>query len=671
MSDTRHGATGTPASPPSAVAAPRKLGRYELGKIEGAELITDPSRFPRTFKEAAGLAALVQEGKLPPVAERIGQDPLVLKPVHSVGKYGGTLRRGFITSGRSTPDEEYEASGPDGLLWWDYKCSKVVPNIARGFELSSDAKTLTIRLRRGMRWSDGAPFTADDILFWYEDMYLNNQIVPGPHRTLLINFKPVVIEKADTETIRFVSPEPYPLLPEILATRGALSGQASAWGGANGMGGYAPKHYLSRFHPRYAPGGQAAVDRMAADAGFSNWGAFFKARNDWAVNADLPVLTPWKAVKGKEITTRNFVLERNPYSIWVDTDGNQLPYIDRISMSAAESNEIVNLRATAGEYDFQANRLRAENLAAIKEGEKQGGYEVHLSPELTNVVSIRLNLAYEADHVIGDLIRTADFRRALALGIDREQISAAFFQGMSAPNTIAPRKAHDQFPGTEYQTLWATKDVETANRMLDALGLDTRDAEGYRQRKDGRRLRLEATCMVSKHDFPAIAEMIGQQWKQIGVDLTVNIVSGALAMERANTNQVQLTVFATGSENLFVYPDEVFPCSMDGFSGSFGPPHIRWFQTGGTEGKEPPARMREVMELWRKGFQASEAERTAIAKEIYRIIVEEAFVVGLLGSGIGSYGFYIAKTNLGNVPASVWNAGTAPLNTFPMTFYFK
>ena len=659
-------------------SAAHQLGRYEIGAIESAEVVTDPARFPTSFEEAPELAALVQQGKLPPVGERIGQDPLVLEPVHSIGTYGGTLHRGFHSPdlNHSEPDEEFFASGPDSWFAWDHTYSWIVPNVARAFELSDDAATLTVLLRRGMHWSDGAPFTADDVRFWYEDLYLNEQLTPERHPNLLLLGEQIVIEIVDRHTVRFVSPGPNPLLPDLLASRCAISGQAVETGGAEGMGGYAPRHYLSRFHPSYAPGGQAAVDEVAAHAGFSGWAALLKARNDWTQNADLPVLTPWKVVQGKEKHTGHLVLERNPYSIWVDTAGNQLPYIDRISMSNAESFEEINERAAAGEYDLQDNELWATHLAHLKENGAKGGYEVHLNPYLNNGTALRLNLAYEADPVIGDLIRTADFRRALALGIDREEINDVFFEGMAEPNTIAPSDGNRYSPGPEYRTLWATKDVARANQMLDALGLGRKDAEGFRLRPDGRRLRLEFMGLVSYADFGAIAEMIKQQWTQIGVDVTVRRDSDSTSDDRTNDKElrlgeIQLCVFAAGSEDVFLYPDETFPSSMDGLSGVLGPPYVRWFQTGGREGKEPPPRMREVMDLWRRGYVTlDEAERTAMGARIHSIIIEEAFVIGLLRGGIATYGMYVAKTNLGNVPARVVNAMTGTLNMYPMTFYF-
>ena len=158
----------------------------------------------------------MKAGKLPSVQERIGQDPLVVKPLREVGKYGGTWRRGF--TGPFDTSNGHRAAQNDKLLYWDYTGTKIVPNIARAWEVSPDGKVITLSLRRGMKWSDGAPFTADDFVFWYQDMYLNKELNPVPLAVMTINGKPIVLEKVDTTTIRFVAPEPYYALPTVLAS---------------------------------------------------------------------------------------------------------------------------------------------------------------------------------------------------------------------------------------------------------------------------------------------------------------------------------------------------------------------------------------------------------------------------------------------------------------------
>src|SRR2546427_11470292 len=289
-----------------------------IGKLEGPEVITDPVKFPKTFKEAPQLAEQVKAGKLPPVAERIGQDPLVIKPLQSIGKYGGTWRGGF-----TGPADFWNGfrccSGPDHLMFWDYTGDKVMPNLARGLEMQDGGKTWLLQLRRGMKWSDGKPFTADDFVFWFEDVYRNKDLVPTPSATLAINGKQGVIEKADTYTVRYRFPEAYYMFPDVLAGSTDLAGQMF---GYRAMGGFAPAHYMKQFHPKYA--GQAEVDKKVKDEKFDSWVRMFLFKNDWALNPELPVLSAWKTVT--PINTPTWTLERNPYSVFVDTAGNQPPH---------------------------------------------------------------------------------------------------------------------------------------------------------------------------------------------------------------------------------------------------------------------------------------------------------------------------------------------------------
>ena len=338
-----------------------------IGKLEGPEVVTDPAKAPKTFKEAPPLAELVKAGKLPPVAERVGQDPLVIKPLHEIGKYGGTWRGGF--TGPADFWNGYRCcSGPDHLLFWDYTGDKVTPNIAKGYELQDGGRTVVLHLRRGMKWSDGQPFTADDFVFWFEDIYRNKDLVPTPSAAMAINGKQGLVEKVDTYTVKFKFPEPYYMFPDVLAGSTDLGGQA--WRGAFGLGGYAPAHYLKQFHPKYA--GQAEVEKKAKDVKFDSWVRMFFNRSDWSLNPELPVVSPWKTVT--PINTPTWTLERNPYSVYVDTAGNQLPYIDKVVLTLAENLEVINLRAIAGEYDFQARHLDLAKVPVFLENQQKGGY---------------------------------------------------------------------------------------------------------------------------------------------------------------------------------------------------------------------------------------------------------------------------------------------------------
>ena len=330
------------------------------------------------------------------------------------------------------------------------------------------------------------------------------------------------------------------------------------------MGGYAPAHYLKQFHPKYVA--KDDLDKKVKDAKYDNWVRLFLFKNDWALNPELPVLSPWKTVT--PINTPTWTLERNPYSVFVDTAGNQLPYIDRVVLTLAENLEVINLRAIAGEYDFQARHLDLGKLPVFLENQQKGGYKLHLDPgDYGGDMIIKFNLSYEADPEIAKWMNTADFRRALSLGIDRDQINETFWLGTGTPSSVVPVDSNKYNPGPEYRKLWATLDVKKANEMLDKIGLAKKDAEGYRLRTDGKgRLRIEIMTLGGQFlQFTQISEMIREQWKKIGIDLTVQEVERSLALKRTAANEQQLGAWNNdGSEHLFTFPLHVFPFEIAG-----------------------------------------------------------------------------------------------------------
>lgn len=642
-----------------------KPGAHLIGKLEGPELVTDPAKLPKTFKEAPELAELVKAGKLPPVERRIGQDPLVIKPLRDIGKYGGTWRRGF--TGPFDTSNGHRAAQNDKLLYFDFTGTKIVPNIARAWDVSPDGRVTTISLRRGMRWSDGQPFTADDFVFWFEEVYQNKELVPTPLPVMTINGKPIAVKKIDAATVQFVSPDPYFALPTVLASVWGIGHHARY--GRDALGGFAPAHYLKQFHPKWSS--KDEVTKKAADLKFDSWVALFKNRNDACRNPDLPVVTPWKTVS--PINTPTWVLERNPYSIWVDSAGQQLPYIDKIRMTLGESLELINLRAIAGEYDSQARHIDISKLPVLLENQKKGNYRVYLDPSTQGAdVGLFCNQSFDKDPEIAKWLGTREFRIALSHGIDRQQVNETFVLGLGQTGSAAPGERTPYFPGPEYKTLHCAHDVKKANAMLDKLGLTRKDGEGYRLRADGGgRLRLSLTTYLGFLPFTQVAEMIVQQWKQIGIRGEVQEMERGLATARLRANEHQI-YFETqwGADNMFGHSPFFFP--IDGGT-PVGPQYGVWYASAGTQGKQPPPRMRELMEKYRKAFGVPDAERTRLAKEVWKIALDEMWVIPVVSNSPASQGVRVIKNNIGNVPERLWNSAVSdnPHIAHTETWYFK
>ena len=660
------GVSGFPQCVVAQAPKPEGTGNLLIGKLEGPAVITDASKFPRHFKEAPQLAELVKTGKMPPVAERIGQDPLVIQPVHEIGTYGGTWRRGF--TGPADWSAGVRVAGTDRIVGWDYTGNILVPNIARGWEISEDGRHVTFHLRRGMRWSDGHPFTADDFLFWFADMYQDKELTPTPTPYMATQSGPGVVEKLDPYTIRFTFLDPYYAFPLVLAGVSPIGGQAHE--GLNARGGYAPAHYLRQFHPKYTS--KDELDRKVKEAKFDNWVNLFKAKSAWALNPDLPVVSAWKTTVPNNTPT--WVLERNPYSIWVDTAGNQLPYIDKIVLTLGENLEIINLRAIAGEYDLQERHLDLAKVPVFLENQQRGGYKVYLDPGgIGTDVALVVNQSYDADPEVAKWLTNTDFRRALSLGIDRDQLNETFWIGLGTAGSGVVGESSRYNPGAEFRKLWSTYDTKQANAVLDRLGLEKKDAEGYRLRTDGKgRLRIEIQTFVGFFQFTQVCEMIREQWKKIGIQADVKEHERSLAYQRRDANEHHIHVDVHwGTENMFSHSmGTLFP--FDGTS-AVGPLYGRWYASRGTTGKEPPPRLREVMDLYTRAFSVPDAEHVALGKQVWRIATEEQWAIGTVGLSPAVMGVRIAKVNMGNIPARQFNGSTtlSPAQSRPETFFFK
>ena len=662
-------ATGT-ATTSSSAASPSSgqtgLGQSLIGEIEGPEIIIDSSKWPTSFNEAPDLADLVKQGKLPAVADRVGRDPIVVKPLREIGSYGGTWRRGFTGPGDGW--NGYRVAGMDTIIGWAPNGQDHVPNIAKNYELSSDGTTLTLSLRRGMKWSDGQPFTADDFVFWYEDMFNNKDLSPVQTGDMKISGKVGKIEKVDDTTVKFVFPDPYFLIIDVMSGANGLGGQAVQGGSDNG--GYAPAHYLKQFHQKYASASD--LNKAINDAGADNWATLFKQKNTWTLNPDLPVVTPWKT--SKPINSPTFELDRNPYSVWVDTDGNQLPYIDKIVMTLAESLEVVNLRAIAGEYDWQARHIDMSKLPVILDNRDKGNYDVHLDTgDYGSDICFYVNMSFEDDAEIGKWLATADFRRALALGINRDQINETFFLGTGTSGSSVPSDTNKYNPGPEYRTRWATHDPAQANSLLDKLGLDKKDGSGMRLRADGKGvLSVEVVTESGQFlPFTQMCEMVAEHWKDIGVKLTIKEVERSLGDTMTAANKTQLFAWSNdGSENLFLSPKGIFPRGGD---DAMGPLYGSWYSTNGAQGKEPPDDLKAIMQKFDQAFVAPEADRIKMGKELWANSADQVYLIGIVGLSAASMGVRVVKRNMGNVPARQYNSPIVknPCISCPPSFFFK
>ena len=661
-----------PASAQPATAQPNAFEQSGLvGKLEGPTIVTDAGQMPTAFHEAPALAALVAAGKLPPVAQRVPAEPMVIKPVRSTGVYGGTWRRGFIGPGDSENGNRLRSG--EKLIYFDAAGAELRPNVAKGWEVSADGRRTTLFLRKGMKWSDGSPFTADDFVFWFQDMYSNKDVVPAPAAEMSVNGKPGRVVKVDETTVAFEFDDPYFLFLRLLAGDTLVGGGPSrTQADGFGYGSFAPSSYLKQFLPKYTP--VETLNAQAKAAGYDNWVQYFHFKSDWRLNRDLPTVAAWRMVQ--PITGQQWVLERNPYYYEVDTAGNQLPYIDRVQLTLAENPEVINLRAIAGEYDFQERFIDLGKLPTLLDNAERSHYKVHLDLGFNGSDSeLFFNLSYREDPEIAKWIGNADFRRALAIGIDRDQLNQAFWLGLGTPGSVIPAEILPESPGKGWRERWTTLDVAKANAMLDQIGLTKKDSEGYRLRTDnGQRLRLQIDVgQTLSPTWPQQIEMIIQQWKKIGIAADMKVLERSLLFTRALNDQHQLTIWTNnGTESLFLYPVHALP--VDSSQGFFGAAASLWYSSNGAKGIKPanPELLR-AYDLMRTAAGQPEDQRNKTAQEIWRIAADQAWGVGLVGLSPAFFGVRVVNEKLENVPERVCISQhcRTPWSAHPEQWFFR
>ena len=273
---------------------------------------------PGGFAEAPQLQAMVDAGSLPPVADRLPIEPLVVQPAEVIGTYGGQ----FIDSWGGGNVADFRQFGYDPLVRWSVDGSTVEPNIAKSWDISEDATRYTFHLREGMKWSDGQPFTADDIVFWWENVENNPKVMTGgPRGEMLNNGGKPTVTKVDDYTVTFTYEQPNGLFLQNMA--GPYGQRAVMF----------PKHYMEQFDIDLNPDG---VAEMMAAAGATDYAAWWKGNvgsyGDASQfnNPERPTLLGWigqDAVLGKERVT--FV--RNPITSRSTPTASSSPILTSVS----------------------------------------------------------------------------------------------------------------------------------------------------------------------------------------------------------------------------------------------------------------------------------------------------------------------------------------------------
>ncbi len=608
-------------------------------------------------KEAPALAKLVSDKKLPPLAQRLGSAPMVVQ-VDKVGVYGGALRRGL--RGSSDHNGILRMVGNQGLVRWNMAFTEVLPCVASKWEVNANSTEFTFTLRPGMKWSDGKPFGADDILFSIEDCAKNAELYKSVPSTLVIANKPVVVTKVNDSTVKFTFASPYALFLEQLATP---------------LGQYPtlfPKHYCSQFHPKYNP--KAAEQAKAAN--LSDWAALFRNKCGdieiparWG-NTEKPTLDPWVVTEAYSGGVTRVVMERNPYFWQVDQTGQQLPYIDKLNFSIAQDVESLMLDALSGKLDIQERHIDSlQNKPTLSQNMKKGDYRlIELINAGAQQVQIYLNLTHK-DAKMREMFGNKQFRQALSLGMNRKEIIELVYLGQSEPFQTGPRPGHPWF-NEKLSRQFTQFDPKQANEILDKIGYAKRDGQNFRLRPDGQKVFFSIDVIPTLYpDAVDTLELVKRHWEAIGVDMKVNTIERALYYTRGDSNDHDAATWpGPGGLDPMLDPRDYFAqhIARHPLRDSMGDVVcVRWQGRAGAA-REPEAAHEAVRRGARDG-RPEEARRTDEAG--FRPGADAFETIGVC-LAVNSFG--ICKNNLQNVPKSYPSAWSWPNPgpALPQQFFF-
>ena len=574
---------------------------------------------PSKYSEAPQLAKLVADGKLPKIEDRLPVNPIVVLPIKSVGQYGGTWHRGW------TGIKDFHCFGRliyEPVLRWPRDPKDAVqPGLADTWEWADGGKTLSLHLRKELKWSDGEPFTVDDIIFWWENIENDTNITTAPHAEWIVNGKPMTLEKVDDLTIKLKFDAPNGLAETV-----GLAFHGNQWPlGFERFGFFAPAHYLKQYHPTFTK--DATYEQFEQMA--------------WEYNTERPAMTPWIITDWKD-GADHMTATRNPYFWKVDVEGNQLPYIDEIYFYLVEGNPQINTLAIAGKIDMQDRGIDLAQYTVYQENADQYDYHMLLwKTAQASQVTFFPNQSY-ADPKYNELMVNFKFRQALSLAMDREQMNQVAYLGQANPRTITVVKDSSLFQ-PELEKLNAEFDPEKAKSLLDEIGLKM-GAGGTRTFADGTPVELVVETYNTGAPFDVI-ELAAADWKAVGLNTTVKQASRDIYWPRACANEVMIATWGT-DRGLVPMIDPIYQFPFDERSW-MAPAYGIYYKTGGKEGLAPSAEMKALQDLYDQyRGTVDPAEQTKIAKQIVKISTEQLVAIGTIGEAPAPV---VVKNNFNNV----------------------
>lgn len=623
------GGTAMAACPHVTVADPMGVApgafpqQYELAEFQSAANCTmEMSENPDI---AAMNAKIRGNPEMPALADRLPSEPLVVAPYEMIGKYGGMFNA--LSNATEAGTSDFMSVRHVNLVRYADDLTTIVPNVAKSWSWNEDFTQLTFVLREGHKWSDGQPFTAEDVEFWYENLALDPNVIESPKDYVLAGGEPMTVDVIDPLTVRFNMPVPKP---------GFLAHFANHY-----AQGFQPKHFLGQYHPAINP----EADTLAQSLGFDDGYALVKAyygSSDW-MDTPTPMLAhpdkvanlPLDAAPTLEShivtseTTEGRTFVANPYYFKVDTVGNQLPYINEMDEIFVGESEVRLLKLVNGEVDYKAQALQIDYVPLLMENQEKAGFVVDLKPDIT-MPTIAFNVTsedLEKRKVFGDL----KFRQAMSVAMNRDEINEVAMFGLGAPQQYVGFSPTPDFVDPEWEQHFAQYDPELAKSLLDEIGVVDKDGDGMRELPNGDPLVLNLQVATQGISIK-IVELVGQTWRDVGINNTVKEVTSDEYRSSQSSNQLDVTLWeksvplavVLGNGEIFIPPyDNYFNMRTAMLWGE-------WVDSDGASGVEPPEYAKQMMEDV-KAFQAAQVgtpESDAAGQRLVETMTSNLLFIG-------------------------------------------
>ena len=417
------------------------------------------------------------------------------------------------------------------------------PALAESWKFSPDNKRVVFTLRPNLKWSDGEPLTADDVVFTYEDIVFNPLIPTDQKESIQIGEKKVFpkVRKIKDRQVEFILPESFaPLLAATAAPDGIM---------------ILPKHALAEAVKSKLPDGNPKF--------ISTWGTDTNPKQ---------IITNGAYVIDSYSAGQRLVLKRNPYYWKKDQAGKQLPYVDRIIWQFIENQDTQLLRFRSSDLDVMGDTrpLRPEYFSLLKREEDRGEFRILNGGPASGVLYLTFNLSKAKDQtgkpfvnpVKSRWFNTLEFRQAVAYSIDRDRINTNLYRGLGVVQN-SPISVQSPFALKAGLRVY-DYDPQKAKDLLKKAGFRYNDRG---QLFDSEGNRVQFTLLTNSNNLTrvAIGAQVREDLSKIGIQVDYNPVNFNVLVDKTN-----------GSRD--------WDAHMIGFTGGIEPQGLAnlWMTSGGS-----------------------------------------------------------------------------------------